>query len=91
VRCELVHEGVVWWNWVLGKSGIYYRVFRQSLLGRRVESEILYQPFDGAKAVSLYRGNNDGYCLTVSPDERWLLFNEVSKSDAELRLIENFH
>jgi dipeptidyl aminopeptidase/acylaminoacyl peptidase len=29
--------------------------------------------------------------LTVSPDEKWMLFNEVPSPEAELMLVENFH
>jgi Tol biopolymer transport system component len=87
---ELVHESVIWWNWALGGNGIYYRVDRPGLQMRRGGVEIFYQPFDGSRPVSLYRGPDDGYCLTVSPDERWLMFNQVSLWNAELRLIENF-
>ena len=80
---------IVWGAWVLAPSGIYYCVspprgkqvvnFFRFRTGR---SELLFLP---EKPIRL-----PGRRLAISPDARWLLFEQVVESPSELMLVSDF-
>jgi eukaryotic-like serine/threonine-protein kinase len=89
---EVVHDEVIWWNWALSKSGIYYLFYTARQTARAQPIEIRFQSFNGGSPVTLYRQTQAGAVesLTVSPDEKWLVFSKQPPWQSQLMLIENF-
>jgi Tol biopolymer transport system component len=78
-------------DWVLSRSGIYYR--SGTVHGRRGEHAILYLDIESGQATELFRAEGAigfGAGLAVSPDEDWILFGEWPAAHSELMSVENF-
>jgi Tol biopolymer transport system component len=86
---EVVDEPVGWEDWALARQGLYYATTRG---GRRREYTIQYLDFSSGRTTRLYRKEGVQYhiSLTVSPDEKWILFGEAPAQRSELMLMENF-
>ena len=89
---EVVTGPVVWLNWALARRGLYYMTTRDLVSFRRSEFTIQYLDFSSGRTTPLYRtaGVGSHSSLTVSPDEKWILFGEAPGWQSELILIENF-
>jgi Tol biopolymer transport system component len=85
---EIVKESVAWEDWSLARRGLYYVVWRGQ--GRRQEFVIQYLDFGSGRTTPLYRKGAGHLGLTVSPDEKWILFGESPPWQSELMLMENF-
>jgi hypothetical protein len=87
---EVVKGPVTWADWALARRGLYYVTSRAQV--RRQEYTIQYLDFSSSRTAPLYRkeGAFFHFCLTVSPDEKWLLFGEAPLQQSELMLMENF-
>jgi hypothetical protein len=59
---------------------------------RRLEYTVNYHEFATDQATELFarEGPAHPYWLAVSPDERWILYSEISTPESELMLVENF-
>jgi hypothetical protein len=84
---------VHWQNWALSRAGLYYTTLRPVAAGGQ-EFAIQYLDFASGRTTALYRKEGRGdflyLSLTVSPDEKWILFGEAPASQSELMLMENF-
>jgi Tol biopolymer transport system component len=87
---EVVKGPVEWQAWALARQGLYYATTRRQL--RREEFEVQYLDFASGRTTRLYgkEGELFHYPLTVSPDEKWILFGEAPGQQSELKLMENF-
>jgi Tol biopolymer transport system component len=87
---EVVKGPVFWGDWALTRQGIYYAATRSQV--RREEFEVQYLDFSSGRTTLLYRkeGITHHWCLTVSPDEKWILFGEAPGQQSELMVMENF-
>jgi Tol biopolymer transport system component len=78
-------------SWAVGKTGLY---FIRELTGeghaRRgaVKSTICVYDFATKAVYDLVGLEKPGWGLTVSPDERWLLYAQYDRRDSDLFLIE---
>jgi hypothetical protein len=81
---------VEWQAWALARQGLYYATTRRQL--RREEFEVRSLDFGSGRTTLLYgkKGELLHYPLTVSPDEKWILFGEAPGRQSELMLMENF-
>jgi Tol biopolymer transport system component len=92
-EAAIVDDGVVWANWAAGKDGIYYLVYPPGQTPRGHPIEIRFQSFDGGPPVLLYRSRTEFgavWSMTLSPDEKWLVFSQQPLWQSQLMLIENF-
>jgi dipeptidyl aminopeptidase/acylaminoacyl peptidase len=89
---EVVRGPVGLVDWALGRRGLYYATVRSRLPLRREEFEVEYLDFSSGQLTSLFRkeGVTSHWTLTVSPDEKWILFAEAPGWQSELMLMENF-
>jgi Tol biopolymer transport system component/tRNA A-37 threonylcarbamoyl transferase component Bud32 len=92
---EVVHDQVIWWNWALSKSGIYYMVYLRKTpeeASRSQPIEIRFQAFNGGNPVTVHRDTEAAAVrsMTVSPDEKWFVFSKQPLWQSQLMLIENF-
>ena len=80
------------WGWTLGKSGIYYV---EANANEELSAELRY--FDFASRQSRVAGRTSakpaqgGTSLSVSPDERWILFAQVDRAGSDIILLDGFH
>ena len=90
-------HAVDWYNWAVGKSGIYFGTFEsagafEGTFFNHGTYKIHFFDFASEEVEEIFR--RDGpffhYYLAVSPDEEWVLFAAASVGDAELILSENF-
>ena len=88
---EVVKGPVVWGDWALTRRGLYYAISRDQV--RRQQFTIQHLDLGSGRTSLLYRREGLFFhlYLTVSPDEKWLLFGEAPAPQSELRLMENFH
>jgi Tol biopolymer transport system component len=89
---EVVAGPVAWQDWALGRQGLYYAQTRYRVPHRRSELAIQYLDFSSGRTTTLFRkeGAAAYLSMTVSPDEKWILFGEVPAWQSELMLLENF-
>ena len=89
---QVVKRYVEWMQWSLARGGLYYANLTDAIPYRRQEFSIEYLDFTTGRATVLFRkvGLERHSSLTVSPDERSILFSEAPGSQSELMLIENF-
>jgi dipeptidyl aminopeptidase/acylaminoacyl peptidase len=89
---RIVPGPTAWSEWALGRTGIYYTTMRQALPGRRSEYTIRFHDLASGKTTTLLHeeGPFVRFWLTVSPDERWMLYMNSPMPQAELMLMENF-
>jgi Tol biopolymer transport system component len=87
---EVVKGPVAWEDWALTRRGLYYATSRTQ--ARREEFTIQYLDFSSGRTAPLYRKEGAAFhlSLTVSPDEKWILFGEAPGQQSELMLMENF-
>jgi len=87
---EVVKGPVETWNWALTPRGLYYATTLRPV--HRQEFTIQYLDFRSGRTLRLYRkeGASSHSSLTVSPDEKWILFGEAPLGQSELMLMENF-
>jgi Tol biopolymer transport system component len=87
---EIVQESIGWHNWALAGRGLYYLTGQPRAGTYRFG--IHYLDLDSRKAGLLFEREAPGYarCLTVSPDESWILYSEYPRATSELMLVENF-
>jgi Tol biopolymer transport system component len=85
---EVLKGPVGWYDWALTRRGLYYATGRQVAPGRP-EFEIHYLDFSSGRTALLYRNDAErlGHgSLTVSPDEKWILFGDAgggTRADAD--------
>ena len=92
---EVVKGPVDMGNWALTRRGLYYATIRSQVSFRREEFRVQYLDFASGLATPLFRkeGVEVHWTLTVSPDEKWILFGEIpglavrADADGELPLI----
>ena len=89
---EVVKGPVEWEDWALTRRGLYYATARWQVPDRRQEFTIQYLDFSSGRTTPLYRKEGVLFhlSLTVSPDEKWILFGEAPGQQSELMLMENF-
>jgi Tol biopolymer transport system component len=85
------HEGSWLSGWDLARGGIYYSVSQ----GLKVAGErfaVRFLDFAAGRTETLFReeGPFSHESLTVSPDEKWILYGEQPVPQSELMLVENF-
>ena len=87
---EVVKGPVSWLNWALTRQGLYYATTRSQ--ARREEFTIQYLDSSSGRTTLLYRKEGVFFhlYLTVSPDEKWILFGEAPEQQSDLMLMENF-
>jgi Tol biopolymer transport system component len=90
-EAEVLAEAVRWPQWDLSAGGIYYYATRE-VGARRSEYVIHYLDLASGQREELFRSEGSfGYnALTVSPDERWILYAQAPLPTSELVLVENF-
>ena len=79
-----------WADWTLVRAGIYYAMVRRQ--GPRSEYSIQFFDFASGRTTQVFRqvGGSSHQYVAVSPDERWILYNELPEWQSELMLVENF-
>jgi len=87
---EIMKGPVFWSSWALGAQGIYY-VDGQVGAGKSWFA-IQYLDLDSRRVSQLFRREGQMLLLgvTVSPDEKWILYAESPRFSSELMLVENF-
>jgi len=78
-------------GWDLTTAGIYYGTSRELELAGE-EYTVAFFDFATGRTETLLRkeGPFRHWSLTVSPDEKWILYSEQPLAQSELMLIENF-
>ncbi len=92
---ETLKEPVGWEDWALARRGLYYAPVRPATARPdRPQFTIQYLDFSSGRTALLYRKDAQhlGHgSMTVSPDEKWILFGETpAVAQYELMLMENF-
>ena len=90
---EVVKGPVGWEDWALGRRGLYYATVRHLVVSPPAGVHdpvpgLQLRPYDAA--LSKDAGTTTHRSLTVSPDEKWILFGEAPGWQSELMLMENF-
>jgi hypothetical protein len=75
------------WNLAVTSTGIYTLESENPLSGFRVQ---LYEPATGRLQILGRVTQSLGRSMTVSPDDRWLLFSDYPARSGNLMLVENF-
>jgi Tol biopolymer transport system component len=88
---EIVKGPIVWWNWAIGAHGLY-SLTSEDRPDDKNGYVIRYVDLDSRKVTSLFHreGRVDQNGLTVSPDEKWILYSESPWATSEIMLVENF-
>jgi Tol biopolymer transport system component len=76
--------GLYWGKWGLAKDGIYY------FKGINPLNEIEFYSFATGKVTTLARLPKRLQYLAVSPDQRWLVYNQFESFEGDIMLVENF-
>jgi dipeptidyl aminopeptidase/acylaminoacyl peptidase len=86
---EVVKGPVGWQNWALVRRGLYYATLPDR---GRPEYTLQYLNLGSGRTTPLYVKSAPlaHQSLTVSPDEKWMLFGEAPGQESELMLMENF-
>ena len=85
----MVVEGPIeWCDWTLGRSGLYF----MPRVPDGAEWTIRYLDFASGRTTEIYRDKAElrRQWLSVSPDEKWILYGEWAPTTSELVLVENF-
>jgi Tol biopolymer transport system component len=87
-----VMAGPVWpLSWLPSRSGIYFTTGRARLPWRSSDFAIQFFDLESGRVTELYRDQGPSrYWLTVSNDEKWILYSENPLWTSELMLVENF-
>jgi hypothetical protein len=78
-------------GWDLSAAGIYYAISRNVEVGSE-EYTVCFLDIKSGRTETLFRkeGSFGHWSLSVSPDEKWILFGELPAAQSEIMLIENF-
>jgi eukaryotic-like serine/threonine-protein kinase len=89
---EVVTDTVDWASWAVGREGLYYATVADRVTWRRTEFSIRYVDLASGRTKTLYRteDSDDHSYLSVSPDEKSILFCQMPAWHADLMLVENF-
>jgi Tol biopolymer transport system component/predicted Ser/Thr protein kinase len=89
---EFVRGPTSSYNWTLSETGIYYMTLGWQVRFRRMEYTTRFLDFASGQSSVLFVREQAGLpaWLAVSPDERWILFSEITIPDSDLTLVENF-
>ena len=89
---EVAKGPLNWQSWALTRRGLYYAGERWQALHRRQEFTIQHLDFNSGRTTLILRreGILGHQSMTVSPDEKTVLFSEAPGWQSELMLIENF-
>jgi Tol biopolymer transport system component len=74
-------------NLVIVSKGIYFVPQQDTALGSSIE--FLDFPTNHTKRIASFGKFTNG--LALSPDGRWILYDQDERGSSELRLVENFH
>jgi Tol biopolymer transport system component len=87
---EVVKGEVGWFDWTLGRGGIYYAT--KHLRVRREEYTVEFLDFASGQVTTVFgeASREQHKWLAVSPDERWLLYRANAFKQSELMLAEGF-
>ena len=86
---EIVSEPVHWEGWSLRGQHLYYVTGLQNL--DPLQSTIERLDVVTGQATTLFvKEGTQFLSMTVSPDEKWILFGEPPPTESELMLVENF-
>ena len=89
VEEEIVSEPVHWEGWSLRGQHLYYVTGLQNL--DPLQSTIKRLDVVTGQATTLFvKEGTQFLSMTVSPDEKWILFGEPPPTESELMLVENF-
>jgi serine/threonine protein kinase len=73
--------------WAIGSKGIYFFAYDD-----KGQSELRVQEFATGKTKKLLKFDRPiSWGLTVSPDDRTILYTQVDEAGSDLMLVENFH
>jgi Tol biopolymer transport system component len=73
--------------WTLAENGIYYIITKGDSL-----NYITYYDFESENEIRQYEISEKGILyLTVSPDQRWLLYTQIDQEECKIMLLENFN
>jgi Tol biopolymer transport system component/DNA-binding winged helix-turn-helix (wHTH) protein len=75
-------------NLALVDKGIYYVPLQDAVSSYSIQF-LDFKTNQIRRIASFERPLGDG--LALSPDGQWILYSQIDKSDAELRLVDNFH
>jgi hypothetical protein len=88
-----VLKSISWFGFALGRKGIYYfrEAYRDATEGN-AWLQLQYLPFDGGKPATITAVKADLLyaSVSVSPDERFILYGQDDQSGSDLMLVENF-
>jgi Tol biopolymer transport system component len=86
---RILNRQVNWTDWSLSREGIFYLAHRQRRVGEAFA--VGYLQFGTGKINEVYQ--QESLCLhgwlSVSPDDRWILYGEVPRWEVDLMLAEN--
>jgi Tol biopolymer transport system component len=79
-------------EWTLAENGIYYASWEWKVRWRRVSYAIRYLDLGSGRVTAVFRAERPVFPtgLTISPDERSILYAEAPLPESELMLVENF-
>jgi Tol biopolymer transport system component len=80
----VIKAGLYWGAWGLAKDGIYF------FKGINPFNEIGFYSFATGKVTTLTRLPKRLQYLAVSPDQRWLVYNQFESFEDDIMLVENF-
>ena len=89
---EVVKDAVDFRSFAVGRHGLYYATVIERVPLRRSEYFIRYLDFESERTEILFRTEGTDYhaYLSVSPDEKSILFGQMAAWHADLMLVENF-
>jgi hypothetical protein len=78
-------------GWKLSRTGIYYATSHDLPMSGE-EYAIRFLDLQSGRTETLFRSTGlvGHWTLTVSPDEKWILYTEFPSTSSELMLVENF-
>ena len=74
--------------WTLASQGIYVRTWRPPLAA--VIEFYSFATGRLARVAELAKGKDYDIGLSVSPDDKWILYSQLDRYDSDLMLVENF-
>jgi hypothetical protein len=81
-----------WGNWTLGHQGIYFLNFTSEGTQRKILLKLFH--FDTRQTTQIAAleqpVRTDLVKLSLSPDARWLVYDQLDRSESDLMLMDNF-
>jgi hypothetical protein len=72
-------------NWAITRDGMYFYPADDNLM-------LSYFDFSTRRVRPIFKVNGPSvYGLSVSPDERYILYTEIDDRQSDIKLVENFH